>query len=369
MSFDFGSLSGIGAKGELIRRSQTAATKTTDTSLQRQLPGAYSCGKLMFMAGTGDKVDSLRLNRFESKRLVWALALSIAAHLLVWGGYEIGKASGLWQRLHRLEQLLLAAKKNPPPAVQPADPMIFLTVDPDQVSPEAPKDAKYYSAQNSRAANPDADRDSNQPKLVGKQTDVPQTRDTPRTPNTKPQPAPQPPAPQKEQQTEQPKPTEQPGEMKLAKADASPEKNEAPQKPRTIQEALAQQNLRPSISKQQDGGTLRRRVVSSLDSKATPFGEYDAKIVDAIQDRWYKLLDSQKFALDRSGKVTLRFHLNSNGTVTDMQVLESTVGDLLSYVCQSAVTDPAPFEAWPSDMRRQIGANFREITFTFYYYY
>jgi hypothetical protein len=108
--------------------------------------------------------------------------------------------------------------------------------------------------------------------------------------------------------------------------------------------------------------------VSSLDSKATPFGEYDTKIVDAIQNRWYQLLDSQRFALDRNGKVTLQFHLNANGTITDMVVVQNTVGDLLGYVCQSAITDPAPFEAWPSDMRRQINANFREITFTFYYY-
>jgi len=323
------------------------------------------------MAGTGDKIDSLRLSRFETKRLVWALVLSLLAHFLVWGGYELGKKSGLWQRLHLPERQHLAAKKTPPPVVQETEPTMFLDVDPDQVSPDAPKDAKYYSAKNSRAANPDADKDLNQPKLTGKQTDVPKVRDVPRTPITKPQPAPAPPAPQKEQQQQeaQPKPTEQPGEMKLAKLDVSPAKKEAPEKPRTLKEARAQSSqLRPSISMQQEGGTPRRALLPSFDSKSTAFGEYDAKIVEAISQRWYDLLDSQKFAQDRSGKVTLRFHLNANGTITDMNVLQNTVGDLLSYVCQQAVTDPAPFEAWPSDMRRAIGANFREITFTFYYY-
>ena len=28
----------------------------------------------------------------------------------------------------------------------------------------------------------------------------------------------------------------------------------------------------------------------------------------------------------------------------------------------------APFGKWPPDMARMIGANYREITFTFYYY-
>lgn len=324
------------------------------------------------MAGTGGKTNSLRLSRLEKKRLLWALVLSLLAHFLVWGGYELGKKAGLWQRLHWPEKLHLAQKKAPPPLVKESEPTMFLDVDPDQVSPDAPKDAKYYSAKNTRAANPDADKDLNQPKLTGKQPDVPKVRDTPRTPVTKPQPTPAPPAPQtpqKDQQNAPPKPTEQPGETKLAKLDMSPEKKETPEKPRTLKEARAQsQMLRPSMTMQQEGGVTRRALLPSFDSKSTAFGEYDAKIVEAISQRWYDLLDSQKFAQDRSGKVTLRFHLNSNGTITDVTVLQSTVGDLLSYVCQSAVTDPAPFEAWPSDMRRQIGANFRELQFTFYYY-
>jgi predicted RNA-binding protein associated with RNAse of E/G family len=80
------------------------------------------------------------------------------------------------------------------------------------------------------------------------------------------------------------------------------------------------------------------------------------------------LLDSQQFARDRNGKVILRFHLNHDGTITDIQELQNTVGDVLGYVCREAVTDPAPFAAWPSDMRRMVGENYREITFTFYYY-
>jgi len=66
--------------------------------------------------------------------------------------------------------------------------------------------------------------------------------------------------------------------------------------------------------------------------------------------------------------VTLRFHLNYDGSIADMKVLENTVGDVLGYVCQKAVTDPAPFSPWPGEMRRLIGENYREITFTFYYY-
>jgi len=48
--------------------------------------------------------------------------------------------------------------------------------------------------------------------------------------------------------------------------------------------------------------------------------------------------------------------------------LENTVGELLGYVCAESVSEAAPFGKWPADMKRMINANFREITFTFYYY-
>jgi outer membrane biosynthesis protein TonB len=312
---------------------------------------------------------SLRPNRFETKRLAYALALSFAAHFLVWGSYELGKKTGLWQRLHWPARTHLAEKKKTPPPIQDSDPTIYLDVDPDQATPDAPKDAKYYSSKNSLAANPGVSRDSNQPKLNGKQTDVPKTKDVPRTPNPKVQPAPEPQPPSQEKPASQPKPMLQAGDLKLAERETSPQKNDSTQeRPRTLNEARAQQaGLMPSMAMQQDGGTRRQALVPSLDAKATQFGDYDRRFIDAVTQRWYDLLDSQKFAQDRSGKVTLRFHLNYDGTISNMEVLENTVGDLLGYVCQEAVTDPT-FEPWPSDMRHMVGKNYREIIFTFYYY-
>ena len=106
----------------------------------------------------------------------------------------------------------------------------------------------------------------------------------------------------------------------------------------------------------------------SLDVKATAFGAYDAAIVEAVSQRWNDLLDSRQFAQDRTGKVTLQFHLNYDGTVTGMEVGENTVGELLSLVCRDAIEESAPFAAWPSDMRRMVGRNYRDISYTFYYY-
>jgi hypothetical protein len=117
----------------------------------------------------------------------------------------------------------------------------------------------------------------------------------------------------------------------------------------------------------QEGGVQRRHEMASLDTKATPFGAYDAALVEAISQRWFTLLDQRDYASDSRGKVVLQFHLHYDGRITDMNVSENTAGEVLGFLCQKAVLDPAPFAAWPSDMRRTLG-NVRSIQFTFYYY-
>ena len=62
---------------------------------------------------------SLRLGRPEISRLVWALAISLLLHLVVFGGYQVGKKYNVWEKLHWPEWVrkskLLAAIPNPPP--------------------------------------------------------------------------------------------------------------------------------------------------------------------------------------------------------------------------------------------------------------
>jgi outer membrane biosynthesis protein TonB len=316
------------------------------------------------MAGTGGKFDSLRLNRFEGERLTLALLLSLALHLLAWGGYEANKKFDFWQRIYP------HAKKVAPqvqPLAQNSDPQIFMDV--TQPSPDAPDKAKYYSDKNSRASSKETG-DSNVPKLNGPQTDFMKLENALRSKNSTAQPPPESQLAKNEAQS-QPKPVLSLGDLSRGQPQDSPEQknNPEPPRPRTLKEAMAQQqSLRPSVQAQVAGGTRRQALVPSLDTKATPFGDYDRRFIDAVQDRWDNLLDSHGYAQDRTGEVTVRFHLNYDGRITDMEILQNTVGDLLSLLCQDAISDQSPFEAWPSDMRREIGANFREITFTFYYY-
>jgi len=311
------------------------------------------------MTGAGTQLDSLRLSSRESKRLAWVFALSLLVHLVAWGGYEGGKAINLWTRFH-LPPFMLFTKIKPTPPVRESEPLVFVDVNPAQATPEAPKNTKYYSSQNSRAANPDAKRDTPVPEIKGTHTEVAKTETVTHPDFSKLQPAMQ---PSQEQLAAR---EQNPGDLTLGNP-AKTQPTEEP-RPRTLRQALAQQHQLPGPQMKQDGGVRRAALVPSLDVRATPFGAYDAAFIQAVTQRWYDLLDSREFARDRTGKVILRFHLNYDGRISDMEVVQNTVGDLLGYVCQKAVTDPAPFARWPTDMRAMVGLDYREITFTFYYY-
>jgi hypothetical protein len=300
------------------------------------------------------ELGSLRLGRRERSRLLMALAVSVCLHLTGWGGYL---AQEKYHWLNKLPWPVLRLAK--PPVARPVpqeNQMVFLDVTEPAVEP--PKNAKYYSDKNSRAANPDATEVSSQPKLTGKQTDVAKTEDVPKlvkpTPTKQAGPKPAQPSPAN---------TLMPGGTEKARPENKPS-----ERPRTLRDALAvQPKQMPGQQMKQDGGVQRKALKTSLDAIATPFGAYDRAIIEAIQSRWYDLLDKQKFALDRTGKVTVTFKLNSDGTVTELKIADNSVGVLLGYVCQESIADAAPFGAWPSDMRRYYGTS-RDVTFTFYYY-
>lgn len=328
------------------------------------------------MAYAQDDSSSLRFGRRESVRVVAALLASVLVHLGIWGGYQAGHKLGWWQKLHPPAWLRLEPKKKPLPAQAARDEEPTIFVDVSHPDTEAPAKAKYYSYKNSKAANP-VEAKENVPVITGKQKDVPKTENvpnvvkkneaTPKPDNASPfnKLQPSPPKPVQTETTEAP---QTPGETDLLKPKKEATTPTQPERPRKISQALAMRNQLPGQMMQQNGGVQRHQLWSSLDAKATPFGEYDRAIIEAVTQRWYDLLDQHRYADDRTGKVTLRFKLQSDGTVIEMQTQENTVGDFLGYLCQESIEQAAPFGKWPPDMVRMIGANYREITFTFYYY-
>lgn len=100
-------------------------------------------------------------------------------------------------------------------------------------------------------------------------------------------------------------------------------------------------------------------------SSSGPFAGYDRVFIEAVEQRWYDILDREGVTPPK-GEVVLQFVLAYNGHISDMQVTKSTVNRQAAWICQRAVLDPAPYPAWPVEMRRTMGDQ-RSIQFTFYY--
>ena len=326
----------------------------------------------------------LRPDRLEISRLVCALVASILLHGACYGIYQGGKHLHIWDKIHlpawiqRITQAVLPprvkdAARQPPPQGEP--PLMFVQVNPAQAVTEPPKNAKYYAAQSTRASNPDPNRNTDTPKITGAQEHVMRTEDTQRSKAQPLQPAaPKPEQPEPEQEEEKPKPTLKPGDLTLAKPQEQEIKSEGQSpkpKPRRLADVKArltqQQSPTTGEKAKQEGGVRQRNVVATLDAVGSPFGAYDATIVAAIQNRWYDLLDQRNYASDRTGRVALEFQLYYDGRISDMKVLENTVDDILCLLCQKAILDPSPYSRWPSDMRRMVNGDYREVRFTFYY--
>lgn len=309
-----------------------------------------------------DKV-TVRIGRLELTKLGWALVLSLVAHLLFWGAYAAN------QKFHLLALLRLPAWMErviipPPPVAQPPplnrEPMMFLDVREDQSVPEPPKDAKRYSDKNSFAANPEPDKNPNMPKVDGEKNELQKLDDSGRR-NKFDQLMPDPP---KEEAKPEVKPATKPGTMTVAKADLRPPQER--QRPRTIREAMLQKNQSPGQRTKQEGGVPRKGQIA-MDVKVTGFGAYDRMFIDAVANRWYDLLDQLSYDNYRQGKVVVQFTLNYKGEISNVEIVQNTVTDTLSLMCQKAIRDPAPFGEWTREMRLAVGEDSRRITFTFYY--
>ncbi|HWF18561.1 MAG TPA: energy transducer TonB [Verrucomicrobiae bacterium] len=326
--------------------------------------------------------------------LAWAFGISLGIHVLLYGGFNLGNHYGWWKKdlmpswlkstKQALAEIKKAQQKQPVNQAQQEPPMLFVEVDPAVATQEAPKNATHYSSHNSHAGNPDITIDSNDPNINGKQTHVAKTQDADRSKPVplRPSPPKTPPSPDESAQEAKAKPNggPKPGDLAMAKpaqqpgdVQINPDTGEAKapthKRPHTLLEALQQQPSAaiPGQKMKQEGGVQHHLDSSAYDAIATPFGEYDRELIDAITTHWWSLLDRKEFSQDHTGRVIVQFTLRSDGRVTDIHVVHSDVGDLLASVCELAITDPAPYAPWPGDMRRYYAKDSLDITFTFWY--
>jgi outer membrane biosynthesis protein TonB len=320
------------------------------------------------------------------KLLLRALIISLLIHLTVFSTWKWGRTEGWWRNfnfpawMHLTPKLLkpMTAKKIAPvPQPQPSQ-LVFVDVDPALAEAAPPKAPKFYSANNSVAANPNP-KNAPLPEIGGRQDKVIKTTENARL---KPQPLqPSPPSQETANAPEAkplPKEALAPGDLVMAKpneqaqdkkgqseTEMSAEAQLQPvhQRPRTIAEAKAQRGMLGEKSRQ-EGGVQRLKMDSSLDAMKTSYGDYDAQLIDAVRTRWYQLLENRS---PGTGRVVVEFRLHPDGRVTDLNIAQTEMSDLFGLICAQAIREPAPYLPWPLEMRRDIPKEYRDVTFTFYY--
>jgi outer membrane biosynthesis protein TonB len=331
--------------------------------------------------------QSERRTDSANKRLAMALVVSLVLHGLGYATWRVSPA--IAAAVKSISERVLPRKftelqpaptpKTAEPKLKREVPMVFVEVDPAQATPEPPKETKNYSTHNSIAANPEPKK-MDVPKIDGTQKHVQRTTD-----NEKPQPKPLQPAPLTPK-AEEPKPVEPtpppPAQPKIEVGDLAmvkktetkpvqPEKTESEKplekprkKPTKLSEVLPKIPALAGMKIQQDGGTPTPGRVS-LSARGTDYGEYDRELVRAVQQVWWQQIEEARY--NRHGMVKVAFVLHSDGRVSNLEVLETTVDAYGATLCQIAIDKPKNYGEWPKAMLQQIGKLTREVTFTFYY--
>jgi hypothetical protein len=116
-------------------------------------------------------------------------------------------------------------------------------------------------------------------------------------------------------------------------------------------------------SMKQDGGVTRQGP-AALDVRLTGYGDYDARFFAAISIAWRKQIKSRTWS---PSQVMVDFSLFYDGRIEDLTVREKNAAAILQYFCREAIQQPAPFEQWTEEMRKQLGNGPRRCRITFNY--
>lgn len=224
-----------------------------------------------------------------------------------------------------------------------------------------PKVAPFTSSRNQTAAQPVPEKtptNSALPKSAGTSTEVRLAQGKPRT-----------------IEQSQAAPTIQPSVSLAAPARVAPPSGPGKASARPAPAPVAANPDRPKASVPSGtSGLLLRNAVGvnragavGLDARFSHYGDYAQRMLEAVQSSWWSIIERSKFEGVTRGRVTVRFRLHRDGTVTDAEIIRNEVTRVMSLACKDAVMAPAPYDVWRADMVAMYGES-DTVTINFLYY-
>ncbi len=104
----------------------------------------------------------------------------------------------------------------------------------------------------------------------------------------------------------------------------------------------------------QSRGTTRLRGSLAIDATFSEFGEYQQQFYAALQTGWYQEIEFYQ-PIDTSTNVIVRFTMQSDGVIRDVEVVESTASEIATIICESAIIKRSPYRAWTREMVQVFG--------------
>lgn len=120
----------------------------------------------------------------------------------------------------------------------------------------------------------------------------------------------------------------------------------------------------PGPVRRQDLGVSQTGYIG-VDARFSQFGEYMARMIEAVSQRWHELHASRAYS-ERGTMVVIRFTLTRDGNIRDMETVHSTARTVGEFLCRSALEQGQSYGPWTEEMVRELGDE-DVVTFRFYY--
>lgn len=119
----------------------------------------------------------------------------------------------------------------------------------------------------------------------------------------------------------------------------------------------------PQQQKTRIDGNISNKGKNAVDAVATPLGRYQKAVKSAIGSRWYHYI-SGKMDVIAPGSLKVHFTINTEGRITEVQVVSNTSNSSFAALCERAVRE-AEIAPPPPDAFEPLDGGELDMSFTF----
>ncbi|MEM1222974.1 MAG: hypothetical protein AAGH40_09445 [Verrucomicrobiota bacterium] len=107
------------------------------------------------------------------------------------------------------------------------------------------------------------------------------------------------------------------------------------------------------------------RGALAIDATFSEFGEYQQQFYAALQAGWYQEIEFFE-PIDTSTYVRVSFTIKADGSIHDVQTIDSNATEIARVICETAIIKRSPFRPWTKEMVKVFG-NQRTLIVMFRY--